>query len=235
MSIKQIEVFVAGVTLYLDTENTKDAIAQSMFWQSLPTACPKCNSGVKFNHYITKEKKYKYYGLKCMSEKPHSINFHEYQDQTLGFFLKYGEEWTEYRPNNELLGDEAETPASLPQREVAPAPRTESAPPAPVTPVVTPAADPAEPARVIDVKIAELETAKVLADKVKVDTVNGEQVWRVGAMVVALKVAAGKKAVTCDCKKFVEKVLNDPGYRCEHIFAVKMFVDQQRAAAAAAK
>lgn len=89
-----------GLTVTVNREKETEAIEEAMFWLHLPKVCPLCKSGVTLNHYKTKEKGYKYYGLKCFGYPHHYANFSQHKEN-MKFYYKFDTEWVEFKPKQE--------------------------------------------------------------------------------------------------------------------------------------
>ena len=110
-----ISIQLGNVTITQAAENLKDAIRKSQFLQDIPRNCPICGAELRFNTYKakgtkenTKNKEYEYFGVKCVGNPQHSLNFHEYSETAKGFYLKADDEWTTYHGNGRT-----ETPADF--------------------------------------------------------------------------------------------------------------------------
>lgn len=208
--IKQIAFFKCEVQLTLETVDTKDAIEQLQFWNSIPEKCPVCESQLVFNHYVAQS--FKFYGVRCMGEKErHQLNFHTYKDNK-GFFIKDGEatdksKWSKWSLRQS--GEEEEALLNEPQRD---APRDRSGG----------AQEPRSESRPETDEDLQ-KTAQTLKASVKRETVDNQSVMRVGAFTVSLR--AGK--LVCDCRKFAKELTTRPDFECEHIRAARLWIADQ--------
>lgn len=103
--------FQANPTTVLEWEvaNLKAAMISLAFLQSLPQICGACYSTVHFHYHEAKPKEGKnagksfhYYGLECDGNPSHQLIFHEYADQTRGFYITPADKWeNSFNPAND--------------------------------------------------------------------------------------------------------------------------------------
>ena len=81
--------------------NDKELIEKGAFWRDVSrrTECDQCEStSVALSHYKTKEKGYKYYGVKCQRCGAF-LRFGQIQADG-SFFLKWDSKFEKYQPDN---------------------------------------------------------------------------------------------------------------------------------------
>lgn len=215
--ITQIAFFKCDVQITLATTDTKDAIRQMQFWNSIPDQCPVCQSSLVFHHYTAQS--FDFWGMRCTNpEERHQLNFHEYKEGK-GFFLKDRERidpalWTKWSPGSNREEEE--------ERQPAPSVSTTTAKPAASKPAVSkPATTAAEPAQETETDLQRI--AESIKGTAKREQIDGQSCIVVGAFVIRL--VDGKPV--CDCRKFINQVAKSPDFACEHIRAAKLYIVEQ--------
>jgi hypothetical protein len=115
----------SGFAVEATFSSVKEMIEQAAFFGSLPTECPVCGASVFFDYYVTKEKQFKYYGMRCTSLPAHQTQFGQNKNM-VDVFYKGPDSWKEAHRHGGGERDEDEAPAMQ-----MPPPRSEFNQPAP--------------------------------------------------------------------------------------------------------
>lgn len=73
-------------TIEIESTDTKDLIKRAAMWSAVPEACPLCGAEIIFTYRTPQS--FEFFGLRCLGQTPHSVNFGEYKDASKGMYYK---------------------------------------------------------------------------------------------------------------------------------------------------